>query len=166
MKTLRISTCALLLLCSFNAHSMSNTVISVKVVNNTFGTMKLKSITGLEVALNGPLITFNVGPGTYEIIDIPYSRPFTLDSPNWQPRRNKVEPVTLDLEFEVHGQRCRLKTRMEAPVGYGVLAPDYKPVWQTAVEASGSGKYRCHGVTTKKLTRPPFSYAVELSINK
>ena len=166
MNTLNTTTFVLLLLYSFNANSMSDTIITLKVSNNTFGTMKLKSITGLEVALNGPLITFNVGPGTYEIIDIPYSRPFTLDSSNWQPRRNKVEPVTLNLEFEVHGQRCRLKTRMEVPVGYGVLEPDYKPVWQSTVESSGSGKYQCQVTTSRKQTRPPFSYTVELSINK
>lgn len=166
MPIFKTSVLALLLLCSFNAHSMSDTVIKLKVVNNTFGTMKLKSITGIEVPLNGPLITFNVGPGTFENIDIPYSRPFTLDTSSWQPHRNKVEPVTLNLEFEVHGQRCRLKTRMEAPVGFGVLESDYKPAWRSSVESSGSEKYRCNGVMTKKQTRPPFSYAVELSINK
>ena len=166
MNTYKAIALALLFFYSVNANSMSDTVITLKLSNNTFGTMKMKSISGLEVALNGPLITFNVGPGTVEIIDIPYTRPFTLDSSNWQPRRNRVAPAILDLEYEVHGHRCRLKTRMDAPVGRGVLEADYQPAWKSTVEASGNGKYKCNVTTSRKMMKPPFSYTVELSINK
>lgn len=166
MYTYKLPILALLLFYSINANSMTDTVITLKLSNNTFGTLKLKNISGLEVPLNGPLITFNVGPGTKEFLDLPYSRPFTLDKSGWQPHRQKVAPVSLDLEYEVHGYRCRLKTRMDAPVGYGALEPDYKPDWKITVEPSGNGQYKCNATISKKMTRPPFSYMVDFSISK
>ncbi|WP_419711667.1 hypothetical protein [Pseudomonas sp. NFX224] len=166
MHTYKLPILALLLFYSINASSMTDTVITLKLSNNTFGTLKMKSISGLEVPLNGPLILFNVGPGTQEFLDIPYSRPFTLDKSGWQPLRQKIAPVSLDLEYEVHGYRCRLKTRMEAPVRYGVLEPDYKPDWKITVVPSGSGQYQCNATISKRMTRPPFSYRVDFSISK
>ncbi|WP_162556183.1 hypothetical protein [Pseudomonas sp. 31-12] len=145
---------ALLATCAPFSYSLADTVVTIKIINNTFGTLKLKQHGGLEAELSAPLTSFNIGPGTEESLDIPYQRAFTYDQSGWQPTRKKVAPISNFIDYEVNGFRCRLKTLMNAPVGFGALEPSYKPAWEQTSSGRGTSGYSCNSYISERLSSP------------
>lgn len=164
MNILKAATLAFLIWLSLIAQSMANTEVEVHVKNNTFGTLRMKSISGLDRANDNPLVLYNVGPGTSVDLHFNYNRNFTYDE--GQLHRNKVQPVRLVLEYEVRGYKCKLQTSLIAAVQPGVFKASYEPTWPTRVTPSGEEKYKCNAAVSKRKFKPPFSYTVELTIGK
>jgi hypothetical protein len=156
----------LLLLAAASSNLMASTLVSVEITNKTLGTLKLKQASGLERELGRPLTAFNIGPGTTEIIDLDYARAFTYDAPGWQPTKKKVAPINLAIDYEIHGYRCRMQTSLDVAVVPGALEPSYKPRWKHTSTASGNNNYRCHSSITTTLSKPPYSYTVNFTIEK
>lgn len=147
-------------------YTLADTVASIKIINNTLGTLKLKDHGGFEAPLTGPLTQFNIGPGTEEVLDIPYQRTFTYQKPGWQPTRATVALVSNFIDYEVNGYRCRLKTLMDAPVVFGASEPAYKPDWQQTSSGRGTPGYSCSSYIAERQSTAPFSYTVVLTFNQ
>ncbi|AWY39810.1 hypothetical protein DKY63_07815 [Pseudomonas putida] len=164
MNIIKIVVLAFMVSLSSIAQSVANPEVKVHVVNDTFGTLKMKRISGLERVNDNPLVLYNVGPGTSVDLKFNYERKFIYDES--QLHRNKVAPIRLVLEYEVHGYKCTLETSMSARVEFGVIRPSYEPTWPTRVIESGDNKYKCNAKVTKSMGKPPFSYTVEWTIQK
>lgn len=164
MSILKMVAVAFLISLSLIAQSMANTEVKVHVKNNTFGTLKMTSISGLDRVSDTPLVLYNVGPGTAVDLHFNYNRAFSYGE--GQLYRNKVEPVRLVLEYEVHGYKCKLQTSLIAAVESGVFKDSYEPAWPTRVIPSGDEKYKCNAAVSKRKFKPPFSYTVEFTIGK
>jgi hypothetical protein len=147
-------------------YSIADTRIAIEIVNDTWGTLKLKQHTGLESPLNAPMTSFNVGPGTQETLDIKYSRLFTYDKSGWQPTRNKIAPMNASIDYEVNGYRCRLQTTLNVSVVPGAVEPSYKPTWKVTFTDTGGQKFRCDSYIYEKMSTPPYSYTVVLTVTR
>lgn len=167
MKTLNSLVLILLLGSAAIAKSLASTDITIEINNYTTGNLKM---TDLSTSPPPPpdlsLDVYDVDPRSIRNINFAHERNYTRPGPDWQPTLKKVKPIELVLSYELHNSNfeCQLHTRFIAPIGFGALAPSYRPDWTSRTAYTGDGKYTCRSEIARRMLEPPFSYTVRLIV--
>lgn len=157
-------TLAAALIAAFIAPAMADTEVLVQITNNTSDTLKLKRLSTLPP--DYPTAAYDVDPNSLRNINLPYQRTFTYPTSGWQPTLRKIAPIHFNLVYEVNGHLCQLSTRLDVPIIPGWSEPSYSPRWNKTVNTSGNDNYTCTAVISQKMTKPPFSYTIGLTIDE
>jgi len=151
------------------ANSLANTGITVELTNNTSGTLQMtEMLTDPPPPEGFSLTPYDVAPRSIRNIHFPNKRNFTYPTSDWQPSLRKVKPIEIVLSYQLKNSNfgCQLQTKFEAPIGFGVLEPQYRPDWTSRTAYTGDGEYTCRSEISQKMLEPPFSYTVRLVVEK
>jgi hypothetical protein len=148
----------------FVTGAMADTAVLVQVINHTSDTLKLKHLSVLPPGY--PTAGYDVSPNKLRNINIPFQRTFTYPTSGWKPTLRNIAPIELNLAYEVNGHICRLSTRLEVSVVPGWAEPSYSPRRNTKTNSSGNNDYTCDAVISQKMSEAPFSYTLQLTIDR
>lgn len=167
MNILKSFILALLLGPAMVANSMASTRITVEVVNNTSDTLEMINILSeLPVHPDVTLDLYDVPAKTTRDFQFVHNRKFTYPAAGWQPSLRKIQPIELVVSYQLSNFNfgCQMKTRFEAPIGFGVLEPSYRPDRKSETAYTGNGNYTCRSEIAQKMLEPPFNYTVRLIV--
>jgi len=167
MNMLKNFTLALLFGPAMVASSLADTGVTMEITNNTSRTLNMVNmVTDPAPPADFSLSGYDVSPQSIRNIHFVNKRTYTYPSSDWQPSLRKVKPIELLLSYQMDGADfgCQVQTRFEAPIGFGVLEPRYRPDWKTRTAYTGNGEYTCRSEIAQKMLEPPFSYTVRLIV--
>lgn len=149
------------------ATSLANTAITVEIINNTSNTLEMtNALSELPMPPDFSFSTHDIPAKTVGELYFVHNRRFTYPAAGWQPTLRKIKPIELVLSYQMSNFNfgCQMQTLFEAPIGFGVLEPSYRPNWKSRTAYTGNGEYTCRSEISQKMLEPPFSYTVRLII--
>lgn len=169
MKIMKSFILALILGPTMVASSLANTGVTVEITNNTTGILEMTNmLTDPPPPADFSLSPYDVSPRSMRNIHFTNKRNFTYPTSDWQPSLRKVKPIEIVLSYQLKNSKfgCQIQTKFEAPIGFGVLEPQYRPDWKSRTAYTGDGEYTCRSEISQKMLEPPFSYTVRVIVEK
>ncbi|MCQ6258481.1 hypothetical protein [Pseudomonas sp. Q11] len=149
------------------ATSLANTRITVELVNKTSHALEMTNISSEQpTPPDMSLSVYDVPAKTTREFYFVHNRRFSYPATGWQPTLRKIKPIELVLSYQMSTFNfdCQMQTRLEVPIGFGVLEASYKPSRKSRTAYTGNGEYTCRSEIFQKMLEPPFNYSVRLIV--